>query len=255
MTAVEVPIWVDLLAVFAAGLAASLLATREKLDIVGVVLLTIVAALGGGIIRDTLIQRGTPAALVHSSYVLTACAAALFGFFFSRRIEAWDWALTVVDAAGLGLYTLVGVLKASAAGLPIPSMLLIGVLSTAGGGILRDVLLGQRANILLPGAPYALLSLIGGLIAVILDLTDTSHAWLWWLPVVVVIVLRLTAVRFHWETPTAVDAELRLRTMHPPRIPLTRRRSQYVGMGSRRERSRPEGPVAVADSEDDSRDE
>lgn len=67
--AVEIPLWVVLMAVFAAGLAASLLAAKREFDITGVLMLTIVAALGGGIIRDTLIQRGTPAAfrLAHAA--------------------------------------------------------------------------------------------------------------------------------------------------------------------------------------------
>jgi uncharacterized membrane protein YeiH len=120
---VEIPIWVDLLAVFAAGIAASLLATKKEFDITGILLLTVVAALGGGIIRDTLIQRGTPAALQHSSYLVVTFGAAAVGFLFARQATIFGWALTMIDAVSLGLYTLVGVLKGFAADLPIPSVL------------------------------------------------------------------------------------------------------------------------------------
>jgi uncharacterized membrane protein YeiH len=212
---VEIPLWVDLLAVFAAGVAASILATKREFDITGIILLTIVAALGGGIIRDTLIQRGTPAALQHSSYLLVAFAAAGVGFFFARRAESMDSLLTVVDAASLGLYTLVGVLKGFAADLPIPSVLLVGVLSTTGGGILRDVMMSRTPVILLPGAPYAVLSLIGGLIAVALHEAGATQSWLWWIPVIVVVSLRLMALRFGWQTPLAFDLESRVRSVRP----------------------------------------
>ena len=86
---VEIPTEVDLLAVFVAGIAGSLIAARRDFDITGVIFLAVISGLGGGILRDTLIQRGTPVAFTNSSYLVVAFAAASIGFFFSQRLGSY----------------------------------------------------------------------------------------------------------------------------------------------------------------------
>jgi uncharacterized membrane protein YeiH len=212
---VEIPVWIDILAVFVAGIAGALIATRHNFDITGVIFLAVIAGLGGGLLRDTLIQRGTPLALTNSNYLIAAFAAAAIGFFFSQRLGRVDWVFTLFSALSLGLYTLVGVLKALEADLPTLSVLLIGILTAAGGGILLDVLLSRTPTAFLPGAPYAVLSLIGGIMVVILDKLDASEEWLWWIPVAVVVLLRFAALRMGWQTPLATDLPRHVQTMVP----------------------------------------
>jgi uncharacterized membrane protein YeiH len=218
---VEIPLWVDLLAVFVAGVAAALLASKKDLDVTGVFFLAIVGALGGGIIRDTLIQRGTPAALDNSSYLITAVIAAAIGFMFATQIKRAGWAITAIDAGSLGLYTLVGVLKGMEAGLPTLSVVLLGVLSAVGGGMLRDVLLARTPEALLPGAPYAILSIIGALLVVMVEETGTSNEWLWWLPVAAVILLRFVTLQLGWETPAAARVEAQVGAIVPAPTAIT----------------------------------
>ena len=222
---VEIPTEVDLLAVFVAGIAGSLIAARRDFDITGVIFLAVISGLGGGILRDTLIQRGTPVAFTHSSYLIVAFTAASIGFFFSQRLGSIDWIFTMFSALSLGLYTLVGVLKGLEAGLPTLSVLLLGIITAAGGGILLDVLLTRTPTAFLPGAPYALLSLLGGIMVVCLDALDINEEWLWWLPVVVVVLLRFVGLRFGWQTPVATDLPAQVQTMVPaPHIPTKFRR-------------------------------
>jgi uncharacterized membrane protein YeiH len=211
--AVEIPRWIDLLAVFAGALAGSLLATKRDFDIIGIFVLAIVGGLGGGLIRDVLIQRGTPAALDHSSYLIAAFAAGAVGFFFAQQVARVSWAMAGIDAVSLGLYTLVGALVGLKADLPALSVILLGVVTAAGGGLLRDVLLAQTPQILLPGTPYAVLSGIGALMVVILDQFYAAEAWLYWLPVALVVFLRFVALYLGWQTPLATDLPARMQDM------------------------------------------
>ena len=111
----------------------ALIAARRDFDITGVIFLAIISGLGGGILRDTLIQRGTPVAFTNSNYLIVAFAAAAIGFFFSQRMGRIDWVFTMFSALSLGLYTLVGVQKGLDAGLPTLSVLMLGIITAAGG--------------------------------------------------------------------------------------------------------------------------
>jgi uncharacterized membrane protein YeiH len=212
---VEIPTGLDLLAVFVGGVAGSLVAARNKFDLTGVIFLAVISGLGGGILRDTLIQRGTPVALTNSDYLIVAFVAAGVGFFFAQRTGRIEWVFTAFSALSLGMYTLVGVLKGLEAGLPTLSVLLLGILTTAGGGILLDVFLTRTPETFLPGAPYAVLSLIGGIMVVILDEVNASDEWLWWVPVAVVVMLRFVALRFGWRTPVATDLPAQVQSLVP----------------------------------------
>jgi uncharacterized membrane protein YeiH len=217
---VEIPTAVDLLAVFVAGIAGALIAARRDFDITGVIFLAVISGLGGGILRDTLIQRGTPVAFTNSNYLIVAFIAATVGFFFSQRMGRIDWVFTMFSALSLGLYTLVGVLKGLEAGLPTLSVLMLGIITAAGGGILLDVLLTRTPTAFLPGAPYALLSLVGGIMVVLLDEFSANEEWMWWFPVVAVVALRFAALRFGWTTPVATDLPGRVHGMVPmPTVP------------------------------------
>jgi uncharacterized membrane protein YeiH len=225
---VEVPTEIDLLAVFVAGIAGALIAARRDFGIIGVIFLAIISGLGGGILRDTLIQRGTPVALTDSNYMIVAFAAAMIGLAFSRRLARIDWLFTLFSGLSLGLYTLVGVQTGLDAGFPTLSVLMIGIITAVGGEILLDVLLSKTPTVFLPGAPYALLSLLGGILVVLLDALGVNEEWLWWMPVVIVVGLRFLGLRLGWRTPVATDLPAQVQTMFPTetitRFRLPRRR-------------------------------
>jgi uncharacterized membrane protein YeiH len=199
---VPVPLLLDLGAVLVGGLTGALLAVRKRFDLVGSVSLAIVAGLGGGIIRDVLLQRGPPAALLDSRYLITAVVAAAVGFYRSGHVASIRLALIAVDAVYLGVFSVVGALKALNAGLaPVPSVFL-GVVTAVGGGILRDVLAGEPPTLFIPGELYATVSAIGTTVYVAL--------WRWRvvMPMVaaiaaiaIMVVLRLLAVRYGWRLP------------------------------------------------------
>jgi uncharacterized membrane protein YeiH len=130
----------DLAAVFAFGLSGALLAVEKRFDIVGLVILAEVTAIGGGVLRDLIIGAVPPAAFVHVEYVLVPLAAAVLAFFFHAQLARMLAPVLLFDAAGLALYAVSGTAKAGAHGLgPVPAVAL-GVITAVGGGILRDVL-------------------------------------------------------------------------------------------------------------------
>jgi uncharacterized membrane protein YeiH len=120
---------IDFLGVFAGAIGGTLAGRRNQkydFDIVGILGLGITSAVGGGILRDVLIQRGPPLALVDPYYlylaILGSCAGLLFGVKINPRVE---WLLSLIDSAALGLFAVAGCTRALAAGLmPLPAILL-----------------------------------------------------------------------------------------------------------------------------------
>ncbi|HEY1920947.1 MAG TPA: TRIC cation channel family protein [Streptosporangiaceae bacterium] len=119
--------WVDLAAVFAAAVLGGQVAAEKNLDPVGFTALAIISGLGGGILRDVLLQHGPPLALVHPSYLITAVIAAAVAFFFDlQRYRFGRAVLLLVNALGLSFWAVSGSERATAAGLGIVSCLLLG---------------------------------------------------------------------------------------------------------------------------------
>ncbi len=115
---VAIPDWIELAAVLVSALSGALLAAKgHEFDVGGVAALALVAGLGGGIIRDVLLGQGAPAALRDERYLIAVLAATGLGFFFAGTLNQFQGLLIVLDAAALGLYSVVGADKADQAGL------------------------------------------------------------------------------------------------------------------------------------------
>jgi len=207
---VEIPLWVDLLAVFVAGLSGALIATRNKFDLAGVMVVTFVSALGGGLIRDVLIGAGPPAALRNPDYLYTAFGAAGVGFLFRQyvgRVNRW---FVPIDAAALGLYTFVGMQKGLNFDLPVLTSMLLGVITATGGGLLRDLLSAEVPSVLRPGHLTMTAAIVGAALYAVLHLMGVPGLVDVWIVVAVVMSLRLASEYFGWVTPeaSAVPAQM-----------------------------------------------
>ncbi|MGO9831031.1 MAG: trimeric intracellular cation channel family protein [Myxococcaceae bacterium] len=164
----SIPEVIDLSAVLASGLSGALLASQKRFDLGGLAFLTLVAGLGGGLLRDVLLQQGLPVALANPVYLLVIIAAAAIGYFFERHVRRVLPALIAVDAAGLGLYAVIGCIRASQAGLSMLPTILVGVITAVGGGILRDVL-ADEAPVIFQREVYATAALLGSASYVVLS--------------------------------------------------------------------------------------
>jgi uncharacterized membrane protein YeiH len=200
---VEIPLWIDLLAVFIAGLSGSLIAIRSRFDIAGALVIAVVSALGGGIIRDILIGRGPPAALANPDYLYTALGAAGAVFVFRQIVGRVDTWFLPVDAASLGLFTFVGMQKGLAFSLPVITAMLLGVITATFGGLLRDVLSGQPPSLLRPGRLSLSAALVGASVYAVLHQLGVPGYIDVWIVVAVVMALRLASEFFGWTTPEA----------------------------------------------------
>src|SRR4051812_41921695 len=169
----------DLAGTLAFAVNGALTALRvARLDIVGVVTLGMITALGGGIIRDVLLGALPPATFSDWRYLAVAAVGGLIAFTFGRHLQRLNRLITVLDAAGLSLFAVTGAGKALGLGLGPAQAVILGAITGVGGGTLRDVLVRQIPSVLSSGL-YAIPALIGATAIVVvteLDLYDLTTA-------------------------------------------------------------------------------
>jgi uncharacterized membrane protein YeiH len=188
-------------AVFAASGASA--AVVKRLDLFGVAFVGFVAALGGGILRDLVIDAVPPLAFADWRYAVTAVLASLAIFWLHPHLARLRRVVLVLDAAGLGLFTVTGTLKALNAGVPPVGACLIGMLTGIGGGVARDLLLGE-VPVVLRRDIYAVVALGGAVAVTLLDRLHAAHPVPLAAAAVAMTVIRLVALRRRWSAPIAV---------------------------------------------------
>jgi uncharacterized membrane protein YeiH len=195
----------DLVGVFVFALAGALAAVRARLDVFGVLVLAAVTALGGGVLRDTLLGQAPPASLRHWPYLAVAGCAGLAVFFWHPQIaRLWRFVI-VLDAAGLGLFTVTGTRLALDSKLGVAGACAIGLITGIGGGVIRDVLL-REIPLVLRREIYAVASLAGaGLVCLGRGMGQLHAPWEIG-AAVAVFGLRIIAIRRHWSAPQARPA-------------------------------------------------
>lgn len=199
-----IPLWADLTAVGLGGVQGALFASgfrgQRRLDLLGVAIIGIVMGMGGGLIRDLLLNV-TPVTLQSNWYLLTATAAALVGMLLAGVFQRLNAVIVGLDAVVIGLFGAFGTGKALTLGLPLVPAVFVGVCSAVGGGILRDVFMGLPVAIMHVGSLYAVAAGAGCLVlagshALGAPLLAASIAG-----IVVTAVIRLLAVMFDISLP------------------------------------------------------
>ena len=151
----------DFTGTFAFALNGALTAVRaERLDIFGVITLGMFTGLGGGTIRDVLLDALPPATFVDWRYLALAAGGGLIAFALSRRLERLTMPITVLDAVGLGVFAVLGADKALNLGFGVVQAMLVGTITAVGGGTIRDVMIGRIPTVL-RSELYAIPALIG----------------------------------------------------------------------------------------------
>jgi uncharacterized membrane protein YeiH len=192
----------DLLGVFVFALSGAVLALEKRLDLFGVLVLSAVTALGGGLLRDVLLGALPPAALRDSRYLLVAFVAGLVAFAASSGIHRYVGAVRFFDAAGLGLFVATGTAKALHAGLGAVPAIALGCLTGIGGGIARDVLVGV-VPVVLRRELYAVPAALGATVVVVGDGLDLASAPTAAVAAALVFLLRMLGVWRDWHFPVA----------------------------------------------------
>ncbi|WP_431922871.1 trimeric intracellular cation channel family protein [Nonomuraea jabiensis] len=192
----------DLVGIFVFALTGALMGVRKRLDVVGMVVLAEMTALGGGVVRD-LILNVRPTAFQSLGYVLVPVAATVIVFFWHPHVARVMPLILVLDAAGLGLFCAVGTEKALEYGLAPLHAALLGVVTGIGGGMLRDVLAGEIPTLLYDRQLYAVPALLGSGVMAALSAYGL-HGWPATLAAAMLAFgLRLMAMRRKWRAPLA----------------------------------------------------
>ncbi|MBO4305009.1 MAG: trimeric intracellular cation channel family protein [Lentisphaeria bacterium] len=154
----------DLFGTVVFALTGAIKGVSRKLDLLGVVVLSCTVGVGGGIFRDCVTGALPAAALQDETYLILCILTAFAVFFFSGKFSARyaDW-IVYLDAVGLGVFTALGCAKATSFGLPPITIVLAGVITACGGGVVRDIFVHTVPTILKSDF-YATASLFGGLL-------------------------------------------------------------------------------------------
>jgi uncharacterized membrane protein YeiH len=190
----------DLVGIFVFAISGALVAVRKQLDVFGVLVLAGTTGLGGGFLRDVLIDATPPAALADWRYLMVPAAAGLVTFWYHPTVGRLERQVGVLDAFGLALFCVTGALKALEYGLgPLPAALM-GMLTAVGGGMLRDLLAG-RVPAVFRGELYATPALAGAVLAVVGDNLSLPVAVSALVGAATCLVWRLLAMWRHWRAP------------------------------------------------------
>jgi uncharacterized membrane protein YeiH len=165
----------DLAGTFAFALNGGLTAVRAAhVDIVGVITLGMITAVGGGIIRDVLLGALPPATFVDWRYLTVAASGGLIAFLFSSWLGRFTSSIDLLDAAGLSLFAVTGAGKALELGGGPAQAIILGAVTGVGGGTVRDVLIRQVPSVLSSGL-YAIPALVGAALVVAADSGGVDH--------------------------------------------------------------------------------
>ena len=199
----------EIIGTIAFASSGALTAIRKNMDIFGVNVLAVVTAVGGGVIRDFLIDDNIPIVFRQPVYVIVAIITCNFLFvtiYTNRELLAnhfiviYEKVMLIIDAVGLGTFTAVGINAGmSSQYYDNPFFILfLGVLTGIGGGIVRDLLAAQKPCILHKHV-YACASILGASVCIMLwPLGDILAMWC---GSFVIVAIRLLASRFHWNLP------------------------------------------------------
>lgn len=200
----------ELVGTVAFSCSGAMVAIRKKLDFLGIIVLGVITAVGGGMFRDILIGKNPPELFRNPVYVIVAVIAAILMFFIVRsrtlaqnfiQTKVYDRLMNLLDAIGLGAFTVVGVNTAlhSAYNHYVFLTIFLGVITGVGGGLLRDIMVCEIPSILKEHI-YACASLVGALLyaySMYLKIPNIGII----VSALVVILIRVLARHYDWNLP------------------------------------------------------
>lgn len=192
----------DLLGTFFFAISGSLLAAQRGYDIIGSLLLGSLTGLGGGVIRDLIIDR-PPVAFDQPIHLAAPVAAALLVYFLAAGVERHSRPLLIFDAGGLALFCTTGTATALNAGMNPIAAVLLGVTTGVGGGLLRDVVANRDPQLFTPSDLYAVPALLGAALTAALWFSPIPIALSTFIAATIVFVFRVLSLHFHWRIPHA----------------------------------------------------
>jgi uncharacterized membrane protein YeiH len=191
---------IDILGTFAFAISGALVALDKKFDIFGVIIIAFITAVGGGMLRDILINAHPINWIGDLNYLYTIFLAVIFTFLFKSKIAYLSKTLFLFDTIGISVFTLLGLQKGLSYDLHPLVALIMGMISAVFGGVLRDVLTA-KVPLIFEKEIYASACLAGGIIYLILNYFRVEENINFIISAAVVVAIRALVVRFHLELP------------------------------------------------------
>lgn len=192
---------IDILGTIAFAISGVLVAMEKKLDIFGVFIIAFVTAVGGGTLRDILIGNTPVVWLNQPVYVFTILGAVAFAVIFVNHLKYFRKSLFLFDTIGIGLYTMVGIEKGLSADLVPVMCIALGTITASFGGVIRDILCNE-IPVIFRKEVYATACILGGASYFLIRLLPIDSAYAYVAAIIVIIVIRLLAVKFHIVLPS-----------------------------------------------------
>jgi len=159
MSGLFIPGYLDTIAIITGALTGALVATRKGLDVLGVLIVAFCTGVGGGLVRDVLLQNGVPTLLLNPGFQLFAAIGAVVGLLFARGAARFQVVYDTLDTLMIGVWTILACIKAEQVGLGFLATVFVGTIAAVGGSLLRDVLCHDISSLVQPGYFYSVAAL------------------------------------------------------------------------------------------------
>ena len=194
----------DIAGTFAFAISGALVASDKKFDLFGVIIIAFVTAVGGGMTRDVLIDAHPINWIGDLNYIWTILAAVVFTFLFKSKIAPLSKTMFLFDTIGIAVFTLLGVQKGISLDLHPFIAVVMGMVSSVIGGVIRDVLTNQ-VPLIFDGVIYASVCLLGGTVYLITNYFNLPDNIQFTATILTIVIIRLLAVKFNWKLPKIKD--------------------------------------------------
>lgn len=200
----ELPIFFDYFATFLWAMSGAVVGMHKRYDFTGALVIALLASTGGSLIRDGIFLQQTPPVLSNQWYIPIILSATVVVSLFRRRITQMplvDRTIGIIDAVGVPAFALVGMQLSLAAGIPTPGVVLVGVVNGVGGGLLRDIVVGDIPVALAPGQFYISAAIfVCILFLVLVQGLEVGKNFAGWIVIVVFFTIRMLSIRYNWRT-------------------------------------------------------
>ncbi|MFN8473793.1 MAG: TRIC cation channel family protein [Anaerolineae bacterium] len=200
----QLPLTLELIATFAWALSGAIVGVRQGFDEVGVFVIALVSAFGGGIIRDGLFLNRPPVVATEPMYLVTVSVAVLVILLLGRyllRIKYLDRVIGYIDAIGTPAFCIVGLQLGLAAPISLAGVLLVGIISGVGGGILRDMMTMRVPALLRPGQFSTFYVFLACLLYLGLSRAlGVNATWAAWLTITAFFIARVITIQRNWRS-------------------------------------------------------
>ncbi|WJN57412.1 MULTISPECIES: trimeric intracellular cation channel family protein [unclassified Pseudomonas] len=191
----------DLFGVAVFAITGALMAGRKSMDLFGVLVIAVITALGGGTLRDLILDNHPVSWIRNDTYILIASIAAVGTVLWVRLTQPiHERGLLIADAFGLAVFTVIGTEVALQHNVPYSTAVIMGVMTGVAGGVMRDVICNE-IPLIFQKEIYATACILGSLVFIVMRELETPH-WLdTGVAMLTVLLTRLAAIRWHLSLP------------------------------------------------------